>query len=304
MTHDEIEKIVGQHIALARQGGDEEYRKVEFKLQWYNLKDPKEIMEFLKDLTAIANSFGPDGFIIIGFHAERGFQKATLKDSNLKDESDLVDLVNKEVDRIFHFSIYEVVFEGNLLSVIHIPPSIDKPHIIRKFRKWDKKENETIEEHKIYVRYGKTCRIATRSDIELMYYDRKNIIPEYKLSITVAKYNLHFSGALFCMVPFTFENIGSRALAIEDIFFTLKFGDRIDDYYTLDFQYSGVLVVSPGEIKFEHLKIHFTHAAINSELKHKDILHFNGNRRLATLKNFIVQNTRKESIPIELNLID
>jgi hypothetical protein len=303
MTHDDVLAIVNQHINLARQNSDEEYRKVEFKYKWYDLKNEHEIMEFLKDVCSMVNAFGPDGYIIIGFDAGQGFNNSTLKDSKLNDETELIDLVNSRVDRMFHLTNYDVIFEGKSLSVIHIPSSINKPHVIPKYKTWDKKGNERIEEHKIWVRYGKSCRPASRNDIELMIYDRKNIIPEYKLVITINKGDMQFSSENICMCMATIENSGTRPVAIAIIGFTLIYGDRLDDYYKLRLNSHNIHVIGANAIIFIRVDFIYQHLARSTPLGLVDVQQFNKNKNIADWVEFKVMNTNRELIPSEFHII-
>lgn len=59
----EIENFVKSIIYQSKEGLNKEYSKFDFKKEWCNLKELKGINEFLKDTSAIANTFGPDGYI-------------------------------------------------------------------------------------------------------------------------------------------------------------------------------------------------------------------------------------------------
>jgi hypothetical protein len=76
------------------------------------------------------------------------------------------------------------------------------------------------------VRKGSTNQIATKDDIELMYYDRKNIVPEYEIHANIAMDSLGTtSGGGKCEVHFhmTLENSGRRPVSINQILFKLDF---------------------------------------------------------------------------------
>jgi len=138
MNKDEIETLVSSYIEQSIQGLDKENPKFDFKRKWYNLKDPKEISEFLKDTTSIANTFGPDGYIVIGFDDDtKEFFPAKFSDSGLKDTSHIVNLVNGKVDTLFNINTIDIQFKGENLSIIHIPQSINKPHVIKKYITYD-----------------------------------------------------------------------------------------------------------------------------------------------------------------------
>jgi hypothetical protein len=64
--------------------------KFDFKLLWYILNEQKGKSEFIKDSSAIANTFGPDGFIVIGYDdRKKAFSGAGFDNSGIPDSSGL-----------------------------------------------------------------------------------------------------------------------------------------------------------------------------------------------------------------------
>jgi hypothetical protein len=100
-------------------GGQEiENPKCDFKAKWNDLQTSKDINEFLKDTSAIANTFGLDGFIIIGYDSKKKcYTQASFSNCNLKDTSYISDLVNKKIDRLFDIAVYDFIINGNKISV-------------------------------------------------------------------------------------------------------------------------------------------------------------------------------------------
>lgn len=231
MERDTIETLVTSYIEQDIGGQEIENPKCDFKAKWYNLQNPKDINEFLKDTSAIANTFGLDGYIIIGYDSKlKSFTQATFSDSNLKDTSYLNDLVNKKIDRLFDIAVYDLLIKDNKISVLHIPPSLDKPHVIRNYQTFDKNNNIVRDEqHRIFVRKSTSTYPASKNDIELMFYDRKNIIPDYKIlcSFHTDTLNIHTSShhngtqreisGLKATMNLVFENLGKRPVAIIEI---------------------------------------------------------------------------------------
>ncbi|MES2454792.1 MAG: RNA-binding domain-containing protein [Bacteroidota bacterium] len=135
--------------------------KIDFKASWYNLTQPPGINEFIKDTGAIANSFGPDGMIIIGFDdKKKELSHATFAESGLRDSSQLPHLINKRVDRLFYFSLIETEILGFKISILHIPPSFDKPHVTRNYQTFDKQTSP----RKIFIfsEISNPCSIANQ----------------------------------------------------------------------------------------------------------------------------------------------
>lgn len=211
--------IIKSYLDQAISGLSKENPKFDFKKIWYDLTDKKGINEFLKDTSGIANTFGPDGFIIIGFDDKtKLFNDTCFADCGLKDSNEVYGIINKRVDRLFEFDTEDIEIDGNRLSVIHIPPSLDKPHVIRNYQTFDKDGNlKRNDDHKIFVRKNTSTLTATKYDLELMYYDRKNIIPEYKLIVMIDSRLSRFSGG---SVGFRFsanlsiENVGLRPVSL------------------------------------------------------------------------------------------
>jgi hypothetical protein len=221
-----IETILTQSI----DGQEIENVKVDCKLKWWDLSDALAIHEFLKDTSAIANTFGLDGFLIIGFDDKnKTFVDAQFSDCNLSDTSHIRNLLIKHVDIAFDLNTFDITFNGHKLSVIHIPPSIDKPHVIRVYKRNGK--NGVVEEpNKIFIRKNTSNYVASKNDIDIMYYDRKNVIPEYKLIVSVNTKSLKIlystqAGAVtdFRIEPIIiFENQGTRPVAITSIKISFK----------------------------------------------------------------------------------
>jgi hypothetical protein len=267
MQRSEIEKIVKSYIEQELSGQEIENPKCDFKAKWYDLKTPKDINEFLKDTSAITNTFGPDGLSIIGYDSrQKIFSPAYFSDSNLRDTTQLSDIINKRVDRLFDIAVYDLSVNENKLSVLHIPPSIDKSHVIRSYHTFDKSNNVREEQHKIFVRKNTSTYPASKNDIELMFYDRKNIIPDYK---TVCSYHVdtlhlnassHHNGkereilGVKGGMNLIFENLGKRPVAIIEIQISFTFFDDPSPneimHFTTDNEYRGAeIIVQPNQIE-------------------------------------------------------
>jgi len=254
MTRDEIVREVTTLIQQGRNGNKSENSKFDFKRQWFNLKTEEGINQFLRHACAIANTFGPDGLMVIGYDEDKNLLYNTVfTDSGLSDLSDLTNLVASRVDRLFSFSVIPMDFEGSTLNVIHIPPSIDKPHLIVNYQTFTKDGKSRSEKERIFVRKNTDSLIASRHDIELMYYDRKNIIPEYELSAYYPRNNISFLSGygeiqFRLRTPLTLENTGRRPVAISSM--ELKIGPYKDEMFFFEtFSYKeNNLLISPKGI--------------------------------------------------------
>jgi predicted HTH transcriptional regulator len=118
-----IENVVRPLIAQVMNDQEAERSKIDFKRSWYDLTNKKDINEFAKDTSAIANSFGPDGFIIIGVDVvAKTFFPAKFHHSRMKDTALIIDLLAKKFSEPFEIGIYDMTVDGNELSIIQIPP--------------------------------------------------------------------------------------------------------------------------------------------------------------------------------------
>ncbi len=220
-----IWKFINQLIEQITDGQQVETNKIELKRQWYDFgaKSQRKLAEseFAKDIAAIANTVGLTGYLIIGIDEE----KRTLYDSpftncGLSDISDIRHLIVKTVDKPIDFDFIEVTVEDEqvkkIISVFEIPPSLDKPHVIKSFKPNEKAEINNY----IPVRKGTSINPANRSDIELMYYDRKNIEPEYALEMECPGRKFSFSSGndyLSLQIPLCFTNFGRKPMAIVSV---------------------------------------------------------------------------------------
>lgn len=232
MDKEQILQIVTKYVNQALEGQEIENPKLDFKRQWYDLKSKRGINEFLKDTSAIANTFGPDGYVIIGIDDKNASQvNANFTDSQLKDTNELVGIINKRVDRTYDINYIEEKIHGKVVGILHIPPSIDKPHVIKNYQKVNKDEEvKSEEEHRIFVRSGSITRVATKYDIELMVYDRKNIHPDYILDIYINEVRFgeldHRLGTIAAICIMNIENTGKRPASIKDFKLNFDFEDE------------------------------------------------------------------------------
>lgn len=229
----ELIRIVKSNINQSQENDlDKETNKFDFKTKWYNLKEPASINEFLKDTTAIVNTIGPTGYIVIGYDEKtKKVNNSKFKDCGLKDVSQILGLISKRVDRAFDIDIHDILVDGNSFSVIEIPPSIDKPHIIRQYVSKSEKE----ERHVIFVKSASGTTIANKNHLDRMYYDRKNIKPDYQVHIILTRYGfssrinnnksqMEFSETVYI------ENTGLRPICIKEFLLEFHHNKKIQQF--------------------------------------------------------------------------
>lgn len=134
-----IKTIVWEHINQALNGQLKEWLKFEFKYKWPNLKDPKGLNEFLKDITATENTYGPDRFIVYGFDDDsKKFNDVQFTDCRLRDDSRLFDLQSHYLSNNFDLNEYDETIDGHQLSILHFPPTLNQSMLIKNYQTFHK----------------------------------------------------------------------------------------------------------------------------------------------------------------------
>jgi len=236
MNEENIIKQVSEKLLQSLNGQEVENNKFDFKREWYNLKENKGINEFLKDVTSIANSYGPDGFIVLGYDEKKQtFLSAVFSDNKLRDKSDIYGLITKRTSNVFDLNFIDIDYRNNPISVIHIPPSMDKPILIKEYQTFDSKGNlKKRESQKIFVRKNSGTYEASKHDLDLMYYDRKNIEPDYLINITPISIKRHspgYGGKEKMQFVCNVENLGRKPIAFHKYGLTIHTSnDEIFEY--------------------------------------------------------------------------
>lgn len=226
MTRDEItnqsSKYLDQAMAL---DSDIESNKLEFKRQWFDLK-AEGVFTCARHISGIANSLGAGGgFLIFGFDAkEKTFHPAKLSDSGYSDTSEIYGVVNKKLSNDVSFEIVDFEYEGKPVSVVHILPSISKPHILPHYKN---PKNGNEQRHVTFIRNGTKTDLATKEDFDRMYADRTNIFVDHKLEVVLNRgpmmsIALPPSGKLTVRMPVIFENLGTRPIVIRAMDFDVE----------------------------------------------------------------------------------
>jgi hypothetical protein len=316
MTRDEIERTVKAYLlqAISNPGIDLETNKLDFKSEWYNLKDEKGKNEFLKDATGIVNSYGgADGFIVIGFNCkDNSFVNSPFTQSGLKDKTELIGIIASKVDRPFNLDEIPIQYNGKILSVVHIPPSLDKPHVIRRYvsDKGAEYENE------VFVRHGSGAKRATKHDLDLMYAEKRSIVIDKRIdaSINLILHTHRFQE--FESVPISFKthiflhNFGSRTIAFSKLILTiqvngfengesrvLRFSCRFDE---------GLMELAPDRFSLVHVTLMSEGLNLNREQRSLLVAYLSNLRRdpdKVIYQSLMVELVSGETLLANLNVI-
>ncbi len=91
-------------------------------------------MNFLKDACAIANTVGLDGYIVIGFDEKtKELTNVKFDNSGLRDSNEINGIISRNVDPFLQINTFDMIFGKLSLSILHIPVSLEKPHVIRNY---------------------------------------------------------------------------------------------------------------------------------------------------------------------------
>lgn len=251
MNIEQVTSLIKSHIYQSQEGLSKENPKFDFKRQWYNLKDEKDIFEFLKDTSAIANTVGLDGYIVIGYDEKTSeFFDSIFSNSGLRDTNEISGILMRRIDEPFDINTFDIEIDNHKLSVIHIPPSFYKPHVIKKYKKFDNKGIlKSEEDNKVFVRKNTSCVSATKYDIEMMFYDRKNIIPDYDITCNLNPLATNFRPDNTILTSIVVENIGRRSIAINEIILEIEVSEsRIIVAYSQSKLNKINIIVEPNKI--------------------------------------------------------
>jgi hypothetical protein len=216
----EVRAKVLQYLAFEKL----ETNKFDVKKEWYKLRESKGKNEFLRDATAMINSYGGENsFIVFGIEEKtKELFDTKIEESGHKDSASIKNIVDSSIDKPFRFDVDHVEVDGKNLSFIYLHPSPDKPHIIVKFVD----DKGRIFENAIFIRSGSAKVAPTKGDLDRMYIERNTILVERKADVAINFHGFQFSeqevdnGASRHVIdrPFLIENRGTRVLPIYKIY--------------------------------------------------------------------------------------
>jgi len=134
--------------------------KLDVKQQPWDLDTQEGKAEFVKDVSAMANSVGPENaYILLGVtDTERtpiGIEPGALQEERLQQ------IVAEYVDPPFNFSYAVKPLGQRYVGVITIPWSADKPHLINK-------DIDRLHRGTCYIRRGSITTLARSTDLGAM----------------------------------------------------------------------------------------------------------------------------------------
>ena len=135
---------------------------------------------------------------------------------------------------------------------------------------------KTIDENRIFIRKDTGTESANKYDIDFMYYDRKNVVPDYHVIIDAIKIDfgnyINRNEAVQFVIFFSIENLGKRPIAINNITLRAK-----QETHQVDFNLEGKLtnsgiiakhspkdmIIKSGELQYINELIFVTEGTLN-----------------------------------------
>lgn len=269
MTEEEIINFVKNKISLSlNTSSHQESNKLDFKLKWYELNDVKGKNEFLKDCCSIINSYGGGhGFIVIGYgEKKKVFKDAEISNSGFNDDKYLIDIIRSKVDMYFNIQVFDVEIEiegaKRKLSIIAIPPSLNKPHVITEY-----KEGATTYLNEIFVRHGSTNQRATKGDLDIMYSEKTSLIVDKQVNSTISFKSLRVPSELGKLTSrysissdLILHNVGSKNILVRKIIMEVKvevLGEWEKDTLKFISKQDKFLIIKPDSVEhnIEHFEV-------------------------------------------------
>lgn len=142
-----------------------EYEKLDFKLD-FNIDKEYSKREFVKDVTAIANSKGGRGYIIFGVEDKK--KEIVGVTANKLEEERIQQLICGRCDPPVPIRFEEIFYNDKKLFVLTIFKSSQRPHQI-------------LQTGTFYIRRGSTTDVARRYEIASMF--QENGILSYETTI-------------------------------------------------------------------------------------------------------------------------
>src|SRR5260221_6357476 len=197
-----------------------ETNRFELKREWHKFKFKQENgvesdkNEFLKDVCALANSYGfDDSYLIFGVSEERSLHPSKIEDSGLS-QADIASIVSSNIDRPITIDFDYITVQGTQLSIIHVPASKFKPHFVLNYVS----KNNNPSKNVAFIRSGSSIKVAGRADFDQMYMERKDLTIDRKLECSFNRSDIEFryyeTHGIETPIEITVENIGTRPLRI------------------------------------------------------------------------------------------
>ena len=123
----------------------------------------------------MANTQGPNGYFIIGLD-----DKGNLHNSPpANDPAKIRGMLLKKVQEPMDVELYEHRIDDKIISVIEVPFSANKPHVIKEYI-----HKKSVTNMFIPIRKGTSVNAASKYDLDAMYFERgKYLSTLYSLTI-------------------------------------------------------------------------------------------------------------------------
>lgn len=194
------EKIV-EFSQMIEMGAQIENPKIELKREFWDTSNEQGEQEFCKDLAAMANSPGGDGYVILGVDGRTG---EIFNTPLALDPDKLRKIIIKRVQEPLNVEFYEVrINDKTIVTVAYIPRSFNKPHILKRYKSY---------EFYIPIRKSTSIYPADKFDLDLMYSERdQEVIPPYRLETFFSSDKIKLGQSVYTSTIYTnILNTGTR----------------------------------------------------------------------------------------------
>ncbi len=232
--------LITESLALAR---FDELSWIEYKKQWHTLgqgqRDSKEHNEFLKDVTALANT-GHEAFLVFGIDEKAtppSLSAAAFTTCGLADSAAIQQKLWTRTDPPLSVEVKNLAVHGTTISYIHIRPTHNRPHLVRNWKHFDKWTGavKQVYDNALFFRDGakvlgpqETPPIyPDRQRLAIMFQDRPGRYAEIRIRPWLDDLRIesgrspqqpnHSMPRTHVVVPAAFANVGAAATTIESM---------------------------------------------------------------------------------------
>ena len=171
---------------------------LDFKIEWHPMKTEEGKLEFVKDAAALANT-GMHALLVVGVDDKTwALKDQRIASSGYEDASNFQSLIASRVTPMFSAEVEEMVYKDGasdrLLSLLHIPPTRNRPHLIGEWAAKGKPPGpggppwlpRSFKNALFFRRGARTFgpssdEAPTRAELDAMYLDRPGVAAQLRV---------------------------------------------------------------------------------------------------------------------------
>lgn len=146
---------------------ENENTNLDFKRDEYTCNENEKLV---KDIMAMANSsYNETSYIIVGVKAEPGKEKLVVGIDQIRDQADLENVIQENIEPLVNFKYYQYSFSNKHLGIIEIFNNIDPPYMMRK-------DLGSLKKGDMWIRKGSRQSRLTREDLDRLMFQKEMYI--------------------------------------------------------------------------------------------------------------------------------